>query len=81
MSEDRFSGIEDLLKPAETLDLETSSLSLGFILAFSPIRKANPTVWKRFYESTRVWVCCEISCVSIAQVFYSVFPAWIHHGQ
>lgn len=49
MSEDGFSEIGDLLKPVETLALETSSLSLGFIVVwvcffFSPIRKAYPTV-------------------------------------
>lgn len=34
MSEDGFSEIGDLLKPVETLALETSSLSLGFIVVW-----------------------------------------------
>lgn len=45
MSEDGFSGIGDLLKPAETLALETSSLSLGFIVVwgfFLPYNKSLP---------------------------------------
>lgn len=42
MSKDGFSGIGNLLKPAEILDLETSSHSLGFILVgvvFLPYKK------------------------------------------
>lgn len=57
MSEDGFSGIRNLLKPAESLDLGTSSFSLGVFLVgglFCPVRKAIPTVWKGFYENTRV---------------------------
>lgn len=43
MSEDGFSGIRNLLKPAESLDLGTSSFSLGVFLVgdlFMPCKKS-----------------------------------------